>query len=97
MRGGRQRLRAPARGRASRVEARGRTGNRRPNGLRTKPSEAVALTSDEKAVIEVIRGTPWGEVIAEMRQGRIANIRRTQTIRPPSLLAREDHTRASEE
>jgi hypothetical protein len=46
--------------------------------------EALALTADEAAVIQTIRKTPYGEVIAETRKGAIVSIRRHETIRPPS-------------
>ena len=40
------------------------------------------LTPDELRVIEVIRATPWGEVIAQMKGGVITIIARKEAIKP---------------
>jgi len=45
----------------------------------------VKLTPDEEAVILAMRMTPYGEVTAEMRMSAVINIRRHETIKPPSL------------
>ncbi len=46
--------------------------------------KAVELTQDETAVIVAIRETSYGKVTAEMKDRRITNIRREETIKPPS-------------
>ena len=47
-------------------------------------AEAAELTQDEAAVIVAIRKTLYGRVTAEIRDRRITNIRREETIKPPS-------------
>lgn len=54
-------------------------------GSRRETDDMLKLTPDEEAVILAMRITPYGEVIAEMRMSEVINIRRHETIKPPSL------------
>jgi len=45
----------------------------------------LQVTQDEEAVLRAIRSTPYGEVVTVIRRGRISDIRRAETIKPPSL------------
>jgi hypothetical protein len=48
-------------------------------------SVSLQVTIDEVAVVELIRRTPYGDVIATTRAGDIVGLKRSETLRPPSL------------
>jgi hypothetical protein len=57
-------------------------------GVGSCPDPALKPTPDEAAVIQLVRQTPYGEVVTTMRDGQIIRIRREETFVPPSLQQR---------
>jgi len=55
-----------------------------------KVEPETTLSEDEQAVIGEIRKTPFGKVTVALRDSRIVEIKREETIKPPSLLHRAE-------